>query len=152
MTNVTFENNTAVRYGQNIASYPVKLALTSGESTSNIQLKNVASGQEYPEYLSFRVVDYENQLIETKIVGSVYVNPIEANTSIEGVTSFGMTAGYAKFNGITFVAPPGSQNVKFRISSSVIDTRKLLKVFGKFAFIKKIYRSDNDSGSDLCIV
>ena len=129
MTNVVFTNNTAP-HGNNIASYPVKIVQASTNSTK-VHLNNVASGQENDYEIKLSVVDHDNQISSLTSGGRITISPLSENATVLGSTSASIVEGVATFNGTIFVAPPGSADVKFRLSSTAINTNKLVKQYGK---------------------
>lgn len=135
MENITFESNIAP-YGPNISSYPMKIVM-KGTTNSIIVLEDVPSGQAFSDLVVLEIIDYDNQTYSLKEAGSVFLNKIDLNTYVAGDNSQGLVSGTASFLGIIFVAQPGSKNVKFKVSSNVIDSSKLLKMFGKyFCFLR----------------
>ena len=80
--NNIFRNNSA-GYGQNIASYPIKIKLKSSTS-DNIQLTNVGSGVVYDEPLQFSLVDYDNQINGLDNSSLIIITSSSLNTSMLG--------------------------------------------------------------------
>ena len=130
MTNLTFKNNSAP-YGDNIASYPVKVIITDSNSTT-YTLNDVASGQEYPKYIELSLVDYDNQIVSCTQSGVVSVNSVGENTNTLGRSSEPIVNGKVTFKEIIFVAEPGSKNVPFTVSTNTISANVMLKQFGKY--------------------
>lgn len=111
MSQLMFSNNEA-QYGQNIASYAVKI-VSSGTSTNKINLENVASGLEYEDALNFDLVDIDNQLMNLEI-NPLKLNTIEANTSITGTNEARLDNGTASFEGVIFGAETGAKNIRYQ--------------------------------------
>ena len=129
MTNVIFINNTAP-YGPNIASYPVKIVLANSNAT-DIVFNDVISGQEQEVDLSFHIVDYDNQLALLATSGRIVISQIIKGTSVFGRSTASIVDGVATFDKLIFNAPPGSKNIPFKISSTLIDSSKLIRQYGK---------------------
>ena len=129
MTNVIFVNNTAP-YGPNIASYPVKIVIANS-NTTDIVFNDAVSGQEQEVDLNFHIVDYDNQLALLATSGRIVISPIIKGTSVFGRSSASIVDGKATFDKLIFNAPPGSKNIPFKISSTLIDSSKLIRQYGK---------------------
>ena len=61
LTNITYANNSAL-YGQNIASYPIKI-IEQGISNDLIELNNIGPSITYSGTLKLALVDYDDQKI-----------------------------------------------------------------------------------------
>jgi hypothetical protein len=139
MTNVTFVNNTAAS-GNDIYSYPVRI-VTAGTTSSQISIDNVASGQVISASLTFSVVDADSQLLTTVEGKSITISSIDSNTSVLSGNTEEIVNGVATFNSLSLLAYPGAKNVKFKISSTAIDSEVLLKQYGTSSFQDPLYVS-----------
>lgn len=130
MKNITFINNKAP-YGNNIASYPLKVLVNnSGEMSTS--LYEVPSGQIYTKTMKLSVVDYDNQVISDLISGTISISPIGSSTNTLGRSSEPIVNGVATFKEIIFVSKPGSKNVPFKITTAAIDKNIIQRQFGKY--------------------
>jgi hypothetical protein len=91
MTNVTFLFNSAP-YGNNIASYPVKIVDAISLST-DIILTGIASGQIIPTEIQFMVVDIDNQISSVSNGGRVTIDAISSGAFALGENSASFIAG-----------------------------------------------------------
>jgi hypothetical protein len=129
LINVYFFNNSAL-YGPNIASYAVKIQMQGNES-KEMELNNVGPSIPMENSLSFVLMDYEDQVIETNNVNEITISPVNRSvSSIVGSKSVLLKNGVATFFNFTATSTPGSSNVKFRASSKAIDTAKINKIYG----------------------
>ena len=128
MENITFSNNTAP-YGNDIASYPVKLII-DGTNSTVLELNEVVSGQQYPENIKFNLVDFDNQITSIDISGSVTIKPVANDTFVLGRSTEGLVSGSATFDNLQFIAQPGSERVQYQVDSDAIDKDIILKQFG----------------------
>ena len=125
-----YENNSAL-YGPNIASYPVKIKLVN--STQNdISLTNVGSGLAYDQILSLGMYDYDDQIMVLDSSNKVTISAVDIITSSISGTNVGLVnQGVVTFNNLRFISIPGSANIHYQITSNVIDTNKIMNVFGQ---------------------
>ena len=130
MTNNLFQNNSAP-YGNNIASYPVRI-IAQGDDDYQISINQIASGQLMPNILILNVVDYDNQTVTNLIKGSINITSIEPNTKVLGRNSESIISGISTFSGLILTAKPGSNNIYFSVGTSVIDSSVILRQFGKY--------------------
>ena len=119
LDNNIYSNNSA-QYGDNIASYPIKIKLNNIDSDL-IKLENVVSGQAYPTSLEFELVDHDGQVILTNNISTIKINSVTNNTSLDGTLVVAVQKGVAIFNELILIAKPGSKNVEFQISSDAVD-------------------------------
>lgn len=127
MDNVTYSGNSAVSYGPDIASYPVKAILVSN-SQDLLVIEDAPSGQEYDQSLQFALVDYDNQ-VQSSATGSMSINAVTPDANALGFSSTAIVNGIATFKGVIFQAKPGTQNVEYSISASTVDEGLVNKVF-----------------------
>ena len=114
-----FGNNQAV-YGNDIASYPVKVKLKDADSDQFI-LYNAVSGQVYSPALEFQLVDHYNQVILTNSYSKIRISSISNDALLEGTLTSIVNQGTSSFENLILIAKPGSSNVKYEIISSAID-------------------------------
>ena len=121
LNNNSYHNNTA-QYGSNIASYPIRIKLKgSDQNITRIALDNVVSGQIHSPSFQFDLVDHDDQIVSTDSSSTIKINKIHNNTLVEGVKVVAVSQGSASFDEVIFSAKPGSNNVKFEITSTAID-------------------------------
>jgi hypothetical protein len=126
MMNNEFTNNTAV-YGPNIASYPVKIMEIKGSEIQEISiLNNIPSGEEIESPLYFGIVDVsETKIVNSINTGSILVSPVTEGASVLGSNTAALVKGRTTFSNIIFKSSPGAKNVKFKISTTQINYRKI---------------------------
>ena len=123
MEQTSFSNNSAI-YGNDIASYPIKITLTHTDS-DDIVLNDVVSGQIYLPALEFKLVDHDGQTISTDSSSIIKVSSININTSIDGTLRAVTNQGVVSFDELIFNAKPGSNNVYYNIESDAVDKDKV---------------------------
>jgi hypothetical protein len=123
MQNNTFANNSAP-YGDDIASYPVKI-VRLGTIDNKIIIGNVPSGLVYEDTLSLALMDQDNQIMNQESDSTIKVIS-SGNNSVEGIVSERIIKGVATFKGITFVDKPGVKNSKFEMTSKALDSLQIL--------------------------
>lgn len=121
LVNIVNSNNTA-EYGPDIASYPVRLKVKDS-SSAQIKLADVGSGVNYDKPISFVMVDYDNQTMVLDSASLVSITPTSPKQLVLGATSKKLIGGEVTFDDLVFVSSPGNTNVKFKISSEVINMR-----------------------------
>lgn len=130
MSNLNLENNTA-KYGNDIASYPVKIRVQNSNSDA-IELNNIGSGIVLDETLVLELLDHDNQVMvldnENQISIFAYLN---TNTSVGGTNTVLLDNGVSSFDNLIFISKPGDSDVKYYATSKAIDSAKILKVFGQ---------------------
>jgi hypothetical protein len=127
MNNNQFINNTAL-YGENIASYPVKIKLKESEN-DNIILFDVVSGINYGETLNLTIVDHDNQIMVLDDTSKIDIKLAQSGTSLSGTTGVKVNHGVASFDNIAFIATPGSSNVTYTLTAESIAKEKLEKQY-----------------------
>ena len=125
LNNNTYKNNTA-QYGNNIASYPIRIRLKHSEqnATKNA-LNNVVSGQVHSPSLQFDLVDHDDQIVYTDSSSTVKISNIHNDTSVDGVKVVAVSQGSASFDEVIFKAKPGSSNIIFEVTSTAINNDTL---------------------------
>ena len=135
--NNTYMNNSAL-YGANIASYATRII--NQETLSNeIIINGSASGIDYSGEIKMMLVDYDNQTMVLENSNILKVTSVTSNASIEGIDYAKFTEGVATFKDFSFVSKPGSENIKYSVTSSAIDNSKVALVQGSNDFSTKIY-------------
>lgn len=129
MTNVTFTNNTAP-YGDNIASYPVKAILADGTSSASFMINDAPSGQILEEELSFAVVDFDGQTLNSQTSGLMSITGVSPDARALGLSTAPVIAGVSTFSDVVLQAKPGSKNVEFSVKAFSVDPTLIFKVFG----------------------
>ena len=119
----SFSNNSAV-YGDNIASYPVKIVQTdSGDS--NIHIEGAASGLKHTDTLSFEIIDFEGQVVNNENKDTVKIASSTSEVSLSGTNFAKINNGTIEFDNLVFIAQAGQTNVKYSVSSSAINSEIL---------------------------
>ena len=138
LINNTHHNNTA-QYGNNIASYPIKIRHTdSNQNTTRNVLSNVVSGQVHSPSLQFDLVDHDDQIILTDSSSTIKINKIDDDTSVDGVKAVVVSQGSASFDEVIFKAKPGSSNVMFEVTSTAIKNDILMLQYNGTAYDNNI--------------
>lgn len=140
MVNVTFQNNTALTQGNDISSYPVKVVV-QGTNSSSINIEDIPSGQAADVELKFSIIDADNQVSAEINGGSILISPVDSNAYVTLGSRASVVAGIATFKNIVFKASPGAQNVKYKLSSSSIDSNTIKKVYGVDSIQEPMYVS-----------
>ena len=127
----TFVSNDAV-YGENIASYAVRI-VQIGQESNNIVLDGVASGRELinsptsnnQSRIELTLVDYDDQVMN--LVNSSNIKIVSTNDSTQAIGTSEVRAieGKSSFENIGFIDYPGAQNTTFMASSTEIDQNKV---------------------------
>ena len=130
---MTYENNSA-EYGNNIASYPVKIQMADTDTDTDsdeLVMNNVGSGIQLDEPLGLKLVDYDNQTMVLDNSTQILIHSInQTQTAVKGFNAEILNQGVATFDGILFVSSPGSANVEFSVECKAIDTEKIADIFG----------------------
>jgi hypothetical protein len=146
MSSNIFINNSAL-YGENVASYPTKIVLNSTKQES-LNLENVGSGLKYEGDLIFALVDQDDQTMILDNSSTLKLTPMSPNASLTGIDFAKVTAGVAKFSSIAFNSYPGERDIKFRITSGMIDSHFDLTV--SFRFCKPGEFEETDGKCSIC--
>ena len=126
--NSIFINNHAL-YGQNIASYPVKIGINDS-SFDHMSFTNVGSGVVYDK-VTFVLLDYDNQTMVLNNQDYIKINPSNfSQSSVLGTNHGQLTNGIASFSNLILQHQPGASNITFVASSKAIDKNKIESVFG----------------------
>ena len=125
MINNAFYNNSAV-YGNNIASYPIKIK-EKDSSQDQIVLNNIGSGISGNISFVFGLYDFDDQVVSLDNVSQITIRSIVNNTLVSGSTSIKVIKGIAKFDSVIFTSFPGYKNISFGLTSNAIDLAKVRK-------------------------
>ena len=135
---IQYINNTA-QYGENIASYPVKIKIVNS-SQDDLNLNNVGSGLTYNETLNFGLYDYDDQIMVLDNSDQLTISAIDTQvSSIAGINVGLLNQGVTSFDTLQFISTPGLTNIHYRITSKVIDSDKIQNVFGQSISDNNIY-------------
>jgi hypothetical protein len=121
--------NVTAPYGPIFASYPVKVNII-GEDSANMVIENAASGQVYGQEIKMSLVDHDNQVVSTNSASKISIVAVKEGTKVIGSSTESVVSGVATFKSIIFVAPPGSQDVEYIITSNGIDINKIRLQYG----------------------
>ena len=122
MINTAFYNNSAV-YGNNIASYPIKIK-EKESSQDQIILNNIGSGISGNISFVFGLYDFDDQVVSLDNVSQIAIRSIVNNTLVSGSTSVKVSKGVATFDNVIFTSFPGKANISFGLTSNAIDLAK----------------------------
>jgi hypothetical protein len=120
----TNQFNNSAPYGQNIASYPVRI-VEPATNHNKIYLSNIGSGIKYDKMLTFAIVDYDNQTMNLENDSTIKIASTNQQSSIAGINSAKIKNGTAKFDNLEFISFPGSTNVKYSLTSNLLDSNKI---------------------------
>jgi hypothetical protein len=125
---ITFTNNSA-SYGNEIASYPVRIKEISSDSNT-IFLYQVGPSIKLEAPLILKLVDYDDQTMVLDSSSQILIQPANRSiSSLNGFNSESLHQGVAIFENITFLAKLGSQNATFLALSKAINVNKIKKAF-----------------------
>ena len=122
-------NNSAL-YGQNVASYAVKVIL-EGSVSDKMKINNIGPGIPYDKTLKFIVKDFDNQIMVLDSQNQISITP--ADPSIAKVKGFNiqpLVNGVASFENLIVHADAGSSGIILDVTSKSIDKRKINDIFG----------------------
>ena len=139
LKNNTFNNNKAA-YGQDIASYPVKI-IRKGSSSDSIIITNVGSGILINETFKLVLSDYDNQPMVLDNISQIKISATTNSSKVAGTDSVKVYSGIGTFENLILINKPGSNNVTFQASSKSIDSNKIVQVFGKNQYTNYVYSS-----------
>ena len=128
--NVTHTNNTA-QYGNNIASYPIKIAFKDSPTTE-MKILNLGSGIAYEKELELALFDADNQIMTLENAHQIILTSIvnSSQATVRGFNSAALRKGIAKFDNFIVVAQPGMLNIFVSATSKAIDKNKLSSIAG----------------------
>jgi len=126
-----FINNSAA-YGNDLASYPIKIKLSSNYS-QDIHFSDIGSGITVDTPISLSLMDYDNQVINTDNEGQISIfSANNSESSVRGTNTVKLENGVATFDSIIFVSDPGSTNIEFSATSKSIDQVKIASAIPDF--------------------
>ena len=125
-----FTNNTA-SYGENFASYPVKVGLVGQPHNGTITVNDVGSGIELEEDLEIALFDFDDQIMSLDITSQIIIlSNDQTSHQIGGTNGVVVKNGIATFNSLSATSDPGSSNKLFSVSSRTIDLDKISTIYG----------------------
>jgi hypothetical protein len=138
-----FTNNTS-KYGNSIASYPIRMQYISDNTMSNftsnftdtyapliLTLSDIAPGQIVPEAISIALVDHYDQIVNSDHLSNSEVSVVNKNTSALGGTNKVIALeGVYLFDNIVIGAKPGT-SVYLEIYTSAVDMIKQKQESGR---------------------
>ena len=130
ITGSVMVNNKAV-YGQDVASYGIRLALLNLNSTICsyldesaeplvVEIPNVGSGHLYRDTIEIALVDQYDHIVTTDDTSSAQMSSNATDASVSGNTQVIAKDGVFTFSDITFIGPPTSHQT-FTISTNGIN-------------------------------
>ena len=123
-----FEDNSA-DYGNDFASYPVRIGLVGSNTNEEIHLKNVGSGILLDQDLKLAFIDYDNQVMNRENTHQILIVPKSLTARVGGTNAVVAKSGIATFDGFKAIAEPGSNNISFSVSSQLINQREINELF-----------------------
>jgi len=125
LTGIFHKNNTAP-YGNNYASYPVRIGLINSTMGDEIIFDNVGSGINLPDTVKFALLDHDDQITTLEASSQISITSInQSEARVEGNNVVQVINGVATFESLSAVATPGSRNLKFKISSKILRDKKI---------------------------
>ena len=123
--NNTFEGNQA-KYGVNVSSYAIKI----DPLTETYVVDDAIPGRPYPSKIEFNLIDADDQVTRLDSQSIVRVLQLSLDGRVSGTNSIILKEGKASFSSIVFESVPGTQNIKYGLSSNALEDEKLKRVFG----------------------
>ena len=132
ISNCLFCDNTAP-YGNDIASYAVKIVETSSKN-HHLCIEDVASGLLYNHSLYFDLIDFDGQTMNLENSHTIKVSPVNVNASVKGTDSAKINNGTALFDNLIFESTEGEVKytsiTQFELTSKAIDSTIINTLFG----------------------
>ena len=125
-------------YGNNLASYPVRIGLINSTNSDYILLNNITSGIKFETPLELALLDNDNQVMVMDNSSVINILPLHSNASVKGINVVAVKEGIALFDSLIVVSEPGSKNIEFTISSKSIDSNKVALAFNNKIVQSKI--------------
>ncbi|CAI2378198.1 unnamed protein product [Moneuplotes crassus] len=126
---IEYSSNSA-QYGQNIASYAVKIIFNE-TSSNQMKIYNLGPGIAYDGTLRFAIKDYDNQIM---VLDSLNQISIASNNStvaeVKGFNIQPLVNGVASFDNFVVNSDPGQTGVTLTANSKAIDKSLISTVFG----------------------
>ena len=126
---ITYDNNKA-QYGNDIASYAVKIRFAKVDS-DKMKLTNMASGIKFKNDINFELVDADNQVMVLNSINQIALTPVSNSTKIAGINVALLKNGIATLSGLTVITKPGSANVMISTNCLAIDDSKIRQIYGQ---------------------
>lgn len=123
LTDNTYLNNSAP-YGNNIASYPVKI-IYDGSNSTKVHIDDISSGLSYYKELHFRIEGYDGQVVNYLNEQIIKISPTSSQSKIIGTDFAKLVEGRAVFKSITLVHSPGAQNIEFLLTSRALNKNRI---------------------------
>ncbi|CAI2368933.1 unnamed protein product [Moneuplotes crassus] len=137
LSGVVFSNNSAP-YGDNLASYPYCIGFEGYQCNQCEPLSNLTSGILSETPLKLAIYDHEHQIVNLVNSSQLLITSIDTNQGqVAGDNNAIIRNGVATFSDIWFIAKPGSDFVRFKITSKMLDKEKLLAVYNKTTTAKE---------------
>lgn len=126
---VIYTNNSSP-YGENIASYAVKI--TFEDSTSSVMdIQDLGPGIRYDQPLKFAVRDYDDQVMVLDSQSQILI--VASDSSVAEVKGFNinqLNKGVASFDNFVVNTNPGNKDISLEASTKSIDQLLVRTVFG----------------------
>ncbi|CAI2372838.1 unnamed protein product [Moneuplotes crassus] len=137
LSGVVFNNNSAP-YGDNLASYPYCIGFEGFQCDQCEPLSNLTSGIQSETPLKLAIYDHEHQIVSLVNSSQLIITSMDTNLGqVAGDNNAIINDGVATFSDIRFISQPGSNSVGFKISSIILNKKKLLAVYNKTTTVKK---------------
>ena len=124
-----YKNNQTI-YGNDIASYAVKVRFNESDS-DQMSITDIASGTRYDTNIAFKLLDFDNQTMILNNVSQVELS--SSNTSqiqLKGTNTGLLKNGVAIFNNFIAISEPGNSNILISVKWKAIDEAKINTIFG----------------------
>lgn len=129
MTDLSFKNNSAL-YGNDIASYGVRIALHN-TTNNKVSISDVPSGLIYNATIKYDLLDYDNQVMNLNNKDTIKITASTSNSSVKGTDFAKFYNGKASFNNLYFVSKAGDANITYTLTSNAIDSDIISQVLNK---------------------
>ena len=113
-------------YGNNFASYPVRVGLAHSTEDDEISLANVGPGIPIDTPLKLALLDMDDQVMNLDNINTINIFPIDPSmSSINGTNVVLLRNGIAEFDSISMEVSRQYRSANFSITSNTIDSSKV---------------------------
>ncbi|CAI2365361.1 unnamed protein product [Moneuplotes crassus] len=132
-------------YGNNYASYPVRIGYANSSIDDQIVIHNIASGITITLNLELALIDLDDQVMVLDDENQILILPSDPSTSsVSGTNAAQVKQGVAVFDNLALEVNKELRSSNFLISSKSIDSAKVKQVLGSSFQQKKLEASFRD--------
>ncbi|CAI2378011.1 unnamed protein product [Moneuplotes crassus] len=130
ITDSVFSENYAP-YGNESASYAVRISLLNSTSSEDIVLDNIGPGIKIDTSLHFALLDMDDQIMNLQSASTIIIQPKNSSISlIQGTNVVLLQNGTAMFDSIAMQVDRKYKTATYLVTSKAINRAKVAKVFG----------------------